>query len=118
MKTIFMFIILTFGLVMPSHAGKVTINSRFIKQRSGQSIEVDRVPTVLPIVITYDAETQILEIESEDETIEGVVFLYKLNGDLINYSPTINSSFHITEAGAYIVSVQGDGWISESNIII
>lgn len=118
MKTIIIFVFLTLGLALPSFANKYKINSRFIKQRSGQSLEVDRVPMVLPIVITYDAETQILEIESEDETIEGVVFLYKLNGDLINYSPTINSSFHMTEAGAYIVSVQGDGWISESNIII
>lgn len=118
MKTIIMSVILACGLVMPSFANKYKINSRFIKQRSEQNLEVDRVPTVLPIVITYDAETQILEIESEDETIEGVVFLYKLNGNLINYSPTINSSFHMTEAGAYIVSVQGDGWISESNIII
>lgn len=118
MKTIIMLVILTFGLVIPSHAGKVTINSRFILHRTSQGAEVDRVPSILPITINFDEESSTLEIECVDETIVGEVYIYKLNGDLINYSPTINSSFHMTEAGAYIVSVQGDGWISESNIII
>lgn len=85
------------------------------KSNPSTNTSVNRAPTRLPIEVVYDSDTHKIEVTG-DESMDAEVFLYNANGDLENYSSSLNSEFTVLTPGIYIIQIQGDGWYAEGEI--
>lgn len=72
---------------------------------------VHRVPMHLNIEAYYEAETNSINICYDGEAA-GEVYLY-LNGDIVDYSSEINTTFQLHTAGMYKIEIHGGSWLAE-----
>lgn len=73
-----------------------------------------RAPMHVSIEAYYDEFTKNLSI-SCDGNVSGDVYLY-LEGSLVGYNTEINSSFHISNPGFYIIEIIGETWIAQGDL--
>ncbi|MCC8036802.1 MAG: hypothetical protein Q4D41_05970 [Prevotellaceae bacterium] len=81
----------------------------------GKNMSVNRAPMRLPIEVVYDSDTHRIKVTG-NESMDAEVFLYNANGDLENYSSSLNTEFTVLTPGIYIIQIQGDGWYAEGEI--
>ena len=77
-----------------------------------KNTSVNRIPMSQPIEVTYDTDIHKIEVKGS-ETMEAEVFLYDINGNLINSSSSLNTNFEITASGTYIIEIHGYEWDAE-----
>lgn len=80
--------------------------------------KVHRAPERIPdISVIYDSEMRIVEVEC-DEPIEADVFLYDSNNNIIDYSPTVNSTLSANEATAFplTIYIESEQWTAIAEI--
>ena len=107
-----------FAIALPSVAknAKDDSSSKPIKLEISQTdnnsgSSVDRAPMRINIEAYYEAETNSINICYDGEAT-GEVYLY-LNGDIVDYSSEINSTFQIHTTGMYKIEIIGESWIAE-----
>lgn len=66
--------------------------------------------------VEYDDENLVLCI-SADNDVEGEVFLLDAYGAVVDYSPTLNVQFNVSE-GINIIRVESYGWYAEGEILM
>lgn len=103
---------------LPIYAETTVINiSTWKRKNSGTVGSIGRVPMNLPIEVTFDDTTGVVNV-SAPEDLEGAVYVYSVTGSLEGYSPVLNSSFTLTAPGLHVISLQGENWIGEGKIIL
>lgn len=117
MKNAFLSMMLVVLTAIPAMAEDVDIILRFYKNRTEKDIpkEVNRAPMRLPVYVSYDTETGIIDVRGS-ESLDGEVYLCDADGVVKDYSPTINTSFEVASNGFYIIYIEGDGWYAEGII--
>lgn len=85
------------------------------KSNPEKNTEVNRSSMHLLIEVIYDSDTHKIKVTG-NVTIEVEVYLYKANGTIEDYSPTLNTDFIVLNPGTYIIQIQGDGWYAEGKI--
>lgn len=116
MKNVFlsmMLVVLTAFSAMAENRDVVL--QRYKKQTNDVSEKVNRAPMRLPVYVSYDTETGIIDVRGS-ESLDGEVYLYDADGVVKGYSPTINTSFEVASNGLYIIYIEGDGWYAEGEI--
>lgn len=117
MKNVLLSMMLVVLTAIPAMAEDVDIILRFHKNHTEKDIpkEVNRAPMRLPVYVSYDTETGIIDVRGS-ESLDGEVYLYDADGVVKGYSPTINTSFEVASNGLYIIYIEGDGWYAEGEI--
>lgn len=87
-----------------------------IQQTKEVTTTVHRAPMRLPIEAFYNAENHFIEIYSQDDTIEGMVYLYDDMDNVIDVSTSINSVLYVPTPGEYRIFIEGDGWCGEGTV--
>lgn len=106
-----------FLIVLTVKAEREGVFMRYYKYSdTGTNNEVNRSLICIPVYVFYDSETGSVDIISEDESLNGEVYLYNPTGDIEEYSSSINTSFKISLDGCYIIRIEGDGWYAEGEI--
>lgn len=113
---------LAFLLIMLVAAISCNAESRDVHMKyhrrgnSGTQTGVHRAPMrMLDILnVEYDEENRMLYI-SADNDVEGEVFLLDAYGAVVDYSPTLNVQFDVSE-GINIIRVESNGWYAEGEI--
>lgn len=85
------------------------------KTKSGTSGKPHRAPIHLPIDVCYDDETGIVTVTG-DSNIEAEVYLYDAAGCLVDYSPSLNTVFPVSETGIYTIYIESDSWLAEGTV--
>ena len=118
MKKILSLILVMFAIALPSFAkapkDKTTKDPIEITTHPiDNSADSDRhrAPMRLNIEAYYDSETGSINICYDGEAT-GEVYLY-LNGDIVDYSSEINSTFQLHTTGMYKIEIIGESWIAE-----
>lgn len=82
--------------------------------------KVHRMPERIPVInVTYDTDTHQLSLESDDMT-DAEVFLNDGFGNIIDYSPVLNSLFYIDSAVSSnpVITVVGNSWTATGEITL
>lgn len=118
MKRFLSLIIVIIAIAIPSFAknAKDDSSSKPIKLEISQTDNnsdhpVHRAPMRINIEAFYESETNLINIYYDGEAA-GDVYLY-LNGDIVDYSSEINSTFQIHTTGMYKIEIHGASWIAE-----
>lgn len=80
--------------------------------------KVHRAPERIPdISVIYDSEMCTIDVEC-DEPVEAAVFLYDANGNMLDYSPTVNALLSTNEATAFPLSIyiESESWSASAEI--
>lgn len=86
------------------------------KNNSHKHTTVDRAPARIPAIeVYYDSETQTIEVVG-DEYVEAEVFLYDEEGNVVDYSSTLNAIFSVSAPGSYRIHIQSANWYAEGEI--
>lgn len=117
-KAVFLITMLC-ALAFPSMAEKTTTTLRFHRHGNHQlSQEVNRAPARIPAIeVYYDSETQTIEVVG-DEYVEAEVFLYDEEGNVVDYSSTLNAIFSVSAPGSYRILIQSANWYAEGEICV
>ncbi len=115
MKKFIIFAIMFMALSHYSFAEQRDVFLEFHKKNNSGNNGINRAPIRLPIQVSYDSDTNVVEV-SGNETLEGEVFLYTINGTLDAYSSTLNTTFSIQNPNTYVIIIQGNGWYAEGEI--
>ena len=117
MKKVFLSIVLIFSMALTVKAEREGVFMRYYKYSDTETNnEVNRSLICIPVYVFYNSETGYVDIISEDESLNGEVYLYNLIGDIEEYSSSINTSFRILLNGRHIIRIEGDGWYAEGEI--
>lgn len=73
-----------------------------------------RTPMYIDIEAWYDSEEQVINI-SYDGDADGEVLLY-LNGNIVDVSSEINTTFRIQSSGLYQIEIITENWTAEGSI--
>lgn len=73
-----------------------------------------RAPMYIDIDAWYDSEEQVINI-SYDGDADGEVLLY-LNGNIVDISSEINTTFRIQSPGLYQIEIITENWTAEGSI--
>lgn len=109
-------------IVLPIAAQESTSGSSTVRvglevtQTQEKATTVHRAPMRINVEAYYDVVSNTLEICYNGES-DGEVYLY-LNGNIIDYSSEINTSFQISNPGHYKVEIIGETWIAQGYIQI
>ena len=123
MKKIFSIIIAFMALVLPVLAqesdGKpksqaVTLNTHTLDNKPNETIH--RAPMRIPVEAWYDADVATISIIYYGED-EGEVNLYR-DGQLIDSSSEISTTFSISESGFYTIEINTEAWTAKGDIEI
>lgn len=107
---------LLLGMAHTAFAEQQGVFMQFYRRLNPENTrDVNRAPMRLPIEVVYDSDTHKIEVIG-DESMEAEVFLYNANGDLENYSSSLNTEFTVLTPGIYIIQIQSDGWYAEGEI--
>lgn len=89
------------------------------KRHGDKNTTVRRSPLLIPIDVNYDDETHLVEI-SGDEELDAQVYLCDEHGNVLDYSPVLNSELGIPDfhSGVVIIRVESEDWISTGSIFI
>lgn len=94
MKKVFLSIVLIFSMALTVKAEREVVFMRYYKYSDTETNnEVNRSLICIPVYVFYNSETGYVDIISEDESLNGEVYLYNLTGDIEEYSSSINTSF-------------------------
>ena len=77
---------------------------------------IHRAPMHIPVEAWYDAEADTISIIYYGEA-EGEVNLYR-DGQLIDSSSEISTTFHISESGFYTIEINTEAWTATGDIEI
>ena len=82
-----------------------------------KSTAVRRSSMRIPIDIYYDEELRQIDIFS-DEDINVQIYLYNEKGNIIAYSPTINTTLDVPDGynGLIFIRIEGDNWVAIGKI--
>lgn len=117
MKKVFLSIVLIFSMALTVKAEREGVFMRYYKYSDTETNnEVNRSLICIPVYVFYNSETRTGDIISEDESLNGEVYLYNFTGDIEGYSSSINTSFNILLDGCHIIRIEGDGWYAEGEI--
>lgn len=118
MKRFLSLIIVIIAIAIPSFAknAKDDSSSKPIKLEISQTdnnsgSDRHRAPIRINIDAFYESETYSINICYDGEAA-GDVYLY-LNGDIVDYSSEINSTFQIHTTGLYKIEIHGEFWLAE-----
>lgn len=80
---------------------------------------VKRTPRYVPIEVTYDDTTHVIEVTSEED-IEAEVYVKTEEGDILGYSSCLNTIFNLPAdiRGLLTISIEGDDWTAVGEIEI
>lgn len=116
MKKLIIMAALLLGMAHTAFAEQQGVFMQFYRRLNPENTrDVNRAPMRLPIEVVYDSDTHKIEVIG-DESMEAEVFLYNANGDLENYSSSLNTEFTVLTPGIYIIQIQSDGWYAEGEI--
>ena len=108
--------LLLFGVIIsigiPSFASKYDVCMEYHQLGQGtQSTTVRRSPLRLPIDVLYDSETHQIEVVG-DEDVVAQTFLCDENGNVLDYSPSINAVLQIPSnySGLIIIRIENEDW--------
>lgn len=89
------------------------------KSSPSTNTSVNRAPTRLPIEVVYDSDTHKIEVIG-DENMDVQIYLYDENGNILNYSPSINTVLDIPNgySGLISINIEGENWIITGKITI
>ncbi|MDE6192644.1 MAG: hypothetical protein K2M83_01495 [Muribaculaceae bacterium] len=119
LTTILAFMALALPMTAQESDGKSTSKSIII---SSHTLNDDTNPTVLrapmhiPVEAWYDAEADTISIIYYGED-EGEVNLYR-DGQLIDSSSEISTTFSISESGFYTIEINTDSWTATGSLEI
>ena len=67
----------------------------------------------------YDEELRLIEIFS-DKDMNVQIYLYDENGNIINYSPSINTILEVSDnhSGLLSIRIEGEDWIATGKIAV
>lgn len=123
MKKIFTIILAFMALTLPMAAKESADSSTprpiildFHPDNDNPNPTIHRAPMRICVEAWYDAATSTLSIIYDGEA-EGEVALYS-DGELIDSSSAINTTFFVSEAGFYTVEITTDSWTAIGNIEI
>jgi uncharacterized protein YcfL len=71
--------------------------------------KVHRSSFYLPIEVTYDEIGHTLTIVADDD-IDGEVYIYDNNNNIVAYSSCMNSTFILSSIGEYTIKINGEDW--------
>ena len=118
MKRFLSLIIVIIAIALPSIAknAKDDSSSKPIQlelNQNGNNTDHDRhrAPMRINIETYYDSENNSINICYDGEAA-GEVYLY-LNGDIVDYSSEINTTFQIHTTGMYKIEIHGESWLAE-----
>lgn len=118
MKRFLSLIIVIIAIALPSIAKNAKDDSSSkpivldISQNGNHSDhQVHRAPIRINIDAFYDSENNSINICYDGEAT-GEVYLY-LNGDIVDYSSEINSTFQIHTTGMYKIEIHCGSWLAE-----
>lgn len=77
--------------------------------------KVHRVPMRIPIEVWYDTAVKTIEVSCPEE-IDGQVYLYDSNGNIVGFSPIINTVFNLPATGTYTIFIESEEWYAEGII--
>lgn len=78
--------------------------------KSQTNIPVHRSPIRFPqINVIFNPDENIIVIESS-ESIDVDVFLYDADGNVVDYSNTLNTTFQLLSNGEYTLYIEADSW--------
>lgn len=115
--TLFIFTILCHGFAKDSNANskkvpiKVTTNDETVNKPT-----ISRAPLYINLEAYYEAESGTITIFYEGQT-EGEAYLY-LNGNVVDYSGEINTTFDVTLPGLYEIEIITGSWTAYGSIEI
>lgn len=80
---------------------------------------VKRAPIYLPLEITYDNATHVVEVISEED-IEAEIFIKSEEGDILGYSSCLNTALDIPVGfrGFLTISIESTEWTAVGEIEI
>lgn len=110
-KLISLLLILLFGL--SARAEEIIEDIDYHRNKTDHS--VDRAPMRLPIVVTYDNVTGEVIVSSNSE-IDAELFLCTIEGNVIDYSPSINSTLNTGNVNSVTLYIVGNGWYGISQL--
>ena len=116
-KSILSFLLVLIS-VFSSLAETERVPVRFGKDsRSTENEPRHRIPVYIDVEVEYDSQAQTISV-SGDESIEAEVFLYDVDGVLMDYSSSVNTVFYVTNDGDYTISIVGEDWSGEGIITV
>ena len=80
---------------------------------------VKRTPVYMPLEVTYDDNTHVIEIKSEGD-IEAEVYMKTEEGDILGYSSCLNTTLNlpVDYRGLLTISIEGADWTAVGEIEI
>lgn len=80
------------------------------KSQSQPSAKVNRVPIRFPqINVIFNPDENIIVIEGpESDDVD--VFLYDADGNVVDYSNSLNTTFQLLSNGEYTLYIEADSW--------
>ena len=105
------FILLLFAVIFlaPSHAEKIKVDIKTSSKSNSNQPIIHRAPMQLPIEVTYDTDTYIVEITCSTD-LEGEVYLYNAWGEEEAYAPCLNAVLSVSDSQYHTIIIEGDGW--------
>lgn len=119
-KFLFFFGVLIFIGSFQSYAERSEIYMDFYKSgHANKSTTVHRSPMRIPIDVYYDEELRLIEIFG-DKDMNVQIYLYDENGNIINYSPSINTILEVSDnhSGLLSIRIEGEDWIATGKIAV
>lgn len=77
---------------------------------------VHRAPMRIPLEVWYDAVVSTIFITYNGD-LGGEVLIYR-DGQLIDRSPEINTTFQVLESGLYVIEINTDSWTATGSLEI
>lgn len=115
--TLIMGLILSMAFVVSAAQKQVKLEYQK-KRHDNAHTGVIRAPERIPdISVIYDSEMCTVEVEC-DEPVEAEAFLYDANGNMLDYSPSVNAILSTNEATSFplTVYIEGASWSASAEI--
>lgn len=116
MKKFFLLLVMLLSLTIHAHAtdsesSESTVFLTYQKKSQSQpSAKVNRAPTRFPqINVIFNPDENIIVIEGS-ESVDVAVFLYDADGNVMDYSNFLNTTFQLLSNGEYTLYIEADSW--------
>lgn len=116
MKKFFLLLGMLLSLTINAHATDSESSESMVflefqkKSQSQSNSRVNRTPIRFPqINVTFNPDENIIVIESS-ESIDVDVFLYDADGNVVDYSNTLNTTLQLLSNGEYTLYIEADSW--------
>lgn len=106
--------IMAFGSDNKSTSGPITLTMHPIRTQTNK--KVHRAPMRVCVDAYYDSFSETISVSYDGEAT-GEVLLYK-DGELVDNSSEINTTFQIYDSGFYSIEINTEYWSAEGSIEI